>query len=144
MDSSTARMQQRATRDIGTYHAITVGGSGAALEAAEMTVQGSGGRWRGTHHGVAGHGAGKAKVAQLDGAVGADEDVLRLHVPAGCGAFGRGFARGFKRAFGRAFGRVPGRVGGGGRWACAWLCARTQEQQRTDPMLLLHWSHSTA
>ena len=32
-------------------------------------------------HGVAGHGPGKPKVAELDDAIGPDQDVLRLHVP---------------------------------------------------------------
>ena len=34
----------------------------------------------GEHHGVAGHGPGEPKVAELDDASAADEDVLRLHV----------------------------------------------------------------
>eukprot|EP00983_Pelagomonas_calceolata_P085680 1156608-Pelagomonas_calceolata.AAC.8 len=35
-----------------------------------------------THHGVAGHGPRKTKIAQLDCPIGADEDVLGLHISA--------------------------------------------------------------
>jgi len=48
---------------------------------------------RPTHHGVARHGTGKTEIAQLHGPIGADEDVLGLHVSARNEWWGMGHVR---------------------------------------------------